>query len=298
MTPSVGLVIITRNRADTVVRSLGHAVECGDAGRIVVVDNGSDDGTPGRIRTRFPHVEVIVVGRNLGAAARNVGVAALHTPYVAFADDDTWWAPGALCEAAHVLERHPRVGVLSARVVVGADDRPDPACDLMANSPLAQQPDLPGPRLVAFMAGASVIRRDAFLAAGGFEPRFVIGGEERLLGWDLRRAGWSIVYVDRLVVHHHPSPARDATRRAIQQRRNELLCAWMRLPWRAAAAATRDALRHGRTDASSRRACLAALASLPWALRNRRSVPAELAGEIEIVERAVEQRRARIAATP
>lgn len=290
MTPPVGLVMITRNRADGALRSLAHAVEAGEAAPIVVVDNGSDDGTAHRVRDRYPDVEVIALAHNAGASARNVGVRALHTPYVAFADDDTWWAPGSLREAARLLDRHPEVGALSAQVVVGPEQRPDPACTLMADSPLPPADGLPGPRLVAFMAGATVVRREAFLAAGGYEPRFLIGAEERLLGWDLRRAGWHIVFVDRLVVHHHPSTTRDPAARAAQQQRNELWCAWLRLPPRAALAATWNAWIGSRRDPVARRAWRSALASMPWALRNRRRIPAELAREIRLVQRALDAR--------
>src|SRR5262245_34272344 len=59
--------------------------------------------------------------RNLGAAGRNAGVRAARTPYVALCDDDAWWAPGALARAAHLLDVHPTLAVVCARVLVGPD---------------------------------------------------------------------------------------------------------------------------------------------------------------------------------
>ena len=70
--------------------SLAH-----DEARVIVIGNGSVDGTEAAVRERHPGVDLIELGANRGAAARNVGVARAGTPYVAFADDE-WWAPGAL----------------------------------------------------------------------------------------------------------------------------------------------------------------------------------------------------------
>ena len=64
---------------------------------IIVVDDASDDATTQRLHRRFgDDITVITLDRNVGAAARNVGVAAAATPLVAFVDDDSWWEPGSL----------------------------------------------------------------------------------------------------------------------------------------------------------------------------------------------------------
>ncbi|MEU8249160.1 glycosyltransferase [Nonomuraea sp. NPDC048916] len=73
-----------------------------------MVDNGSTDVTVCFVQRHFPHVRVVEAGCNLGAPARNLGVELAETPYVAFADDDSWWAAGALELAAHLLDAHPR----------------------------------------------------------------------------------------------------------------------------------------------------------------------------------------------
>jgi hypothetical protein len=84
--------------------------------------------------------------RNIGAAARNAGVQKSDTPYVALCDDDTWWAAdGSLRRAADVLDTHDQVAVVTAQVLVGPDQREDPACALMAKSPLHRPAGFPGP---------------------------------------------------------------------------------------------------------------------------------------------------------
>src|SRR5690606_26210424 len=141
----------------------------------------------------------------------------------------TVWAPGGLAAAAALLEAHPAVGVLSARVLVGDGEREDPACRAMAESRLPSD-SLPGRAVKGFLAGACIVRRDAFLAAGGYEPRFFIGGEEALLALDLLALGWHIVYCPALTVHHYPSARRDARLRHRLLARNALWVAWLRRP--------------------------------------------------------------------
>ena len=274
--PRVSVVVLTCDRAAELVRTLEQLQRLPERPRIIVVDNGSRDDTALRLARRFPSVERVDAGGNRGAAGRNAGVARVDTPYVAFCDDDTWWAPGALARAADLLDAHPRVGVVAARVQVGEEERLDPACQRMAASPL-EAAGLPGPSLVAFMAGAAVMRTDAFRAAGGYEPRLFLGAEEALLGLDLLTRGWHIVYAADVVTHHHPSAARDAQRRRVLLARNRLWIAWLRLPWAAAWAETASVLR-GTSTAGVRGAALArALLGLAWVLRRRRPVPPEVA---------------------
>ena len=92
---------------------------------VLLVDNGSDDGTAAAVRAAYPQVEVVALPENLGAVGRNVGVARLSCPYVAFCDDDTWWDPGSLTRAADVLDEHPALAVLTARILVEPGGRED-----------------------------------------------------------------------------------------------------------------------------------------------------------------------------
>ncbi len=270
--PRVSVVILTYNRAAELARTLAHTLALPEKPAVIVVDNGSSDGTAGMVRARFPGARLIRLAENHGAAARNVGARSARTPYVAFCDDDTGWAAGSLALAERLLDEHPRVAVLSARVLVGRERRDDPACAAMAASPLPSA-GLPGRAVVGFLAGASVFRRDAFLAAGGYEPRFFIGGEEALLAYDLLSAGWHIVYNDRLTVHHHPSPYRDARGRRRLLARNALWVAWLRRPLPAALRRTLRVFWSGLPDRAAIAGCMDALRGLPWVLRNRRVIP-------------------------
>ena len=270
--PRISVVVLTYNRADELDRTLRHLTALPERPHLIVVDNASRDGTAEHVRSAFPAVELVRCAVNRGAAARNDGVARVRTPYVAFCDDDTWWEPGALRRAADVLDAHPRVALISGCVLVGPENRLDPACERMANSPLDSS-GLPGPALVAYMAGAAVMRADAFREVGGYEERFFLGAEEALVAMDLLARRWHMVYRADVVTHHHPSPARAQTERQVMHVRNRLWVAWLRLSprnaWRETRVVLRDAARGGVLAPVLR----GALAGLPWALRQRRVLP-------------------------
>src|SRR4030088_154602 len=119
----VAVVIITMNGRGRIARTLRNLSSLPEAPKIVVVDNGSSDGTAGMVRYAFPHVRTVVLAENLGAAGRNAGVAALDVPYIAFAEDDSWYEPGALKRAAEIFDAHPQVALINAQSFVGEDRR-------------------------------------------------------------------------------------------------------------------------------------------------------------------------------
>jgi GT2 family glycosyltransferase len=272
----VAVVIATRNRGTELLGTLARLRALPEQPPIVVVDNGSTDGTAEQVRATFPGVQVVGLQRNLGGAARTVGARLVDSPYVAFSDDDSWWAPGALSRAVELLDRHPRLAVLAARVLVGPDRRLDPVCDQMANSPLPPAADLPGPSVLGFIACGAVVRRAAFLEAGGFHVRLGVGGEEELLSVDLAARGWGLAYVDEVVAHHHPSPCRDPSGRRRVQVRNALWSAWLRRPLGGAARRTAHLAALALHQPGAWSGLLLAMLGLPWVLRERRPVRREL----------------------
>lgn len=271
--PRVTVVVLTHDRPRELAHCLERLALLPERPPVVVVDNGSDAAAMAPVVARFPALQWLHLPRNLGAAGRNAGVARVRTPYVAFSDDDTWWQAGALARAAELLDAHPRLGALSARVLVGPTQRIDPTCDCMAASPLDAR-GLPGPALIGFLAGAVVMRCAAYREVGGYEPRLFLGAEEALMGLDLATRGWRMAYAAELVAHHHPSPARDAARRRLLLLRNRLWLAWLRLPFGLARDETRQLLDEASAQGLAGAASRAALRGLPWVLVERRVVPA------------------------
>jgi glycosyltransferase involved in cell wall biosynthesis len=283
LTATVTAVIATRNRRPELCATLDRLSALPERPGIIVVDNGSRDGTAEEVRRSFPHVELVPLRRNLGACARNVGVRRAGTPYVALSDDDSWWEPGALCKAVAVLEASPETGIVAAATMVGPAATPDPVNALMADSPLPRG-SLPGPRVLGFLGCAAVARRQAYLAAGGYSRLLFIGGEEELLAYDLAVKGWAISYRADVVAHHWPSPVRDARRRRKQEIRNRTLVAWLRRPLPRAAGDTARLARGAVRDPVAGRALAETVLKLPAALLQRRRLPARVEADIRLLE--------------
>ena len=238
----VSVVVATFNRRRELLHTLAQLSALPERPLVVVVDNGSSDGTPEAVRRDHPDVEHVAAPPASGPAGRNLGVARVDAPYVAFADDDSWWAPGALSAAADMFERHPQAGLLAAKVLVGPEQRTDAMSEVMARSPIPPHHHLPGVPVMGFLACAAVVRRGAFEDVGGFHSLAHFGGEETLLAVDLADAGWGLAYVEDLVAFHHPSSVRHAGRRRAAQLWNQLLRAWLRFPAPQAVEATRKVL--------------------------------------------------------
>ncbi len=279
--PRISVVIATRNRVDRLLTTLGHLGELPQRPPVIIVDNASSDDTMARVTAQFTWVEVISAERNLGAVARNVGVAHATTPYVAFADDDSWWEPDSLGRAAETFDRYPRLAVIAGRILVGRHAILDPVCAFMATAPLGTPADLPGPTVTGFLARGSAVRKEAFLACGGFDSVTFFMGEEARLAYDLAAAGWGMSYCDDVVAHHHPDAPRDTAERRRLAARNAALTAFMRRPLWLAARATWQAL-----DYRPVHTLLELGVRVPWALGRRRRPSPDVELSASKVERA------------
>jgi GT2 family glycosyltransferase len=277
----VSVVIVTRDRRDELATTLTHLLALPERPPILVLDNGSSDGTPDLARSFGPRVEVVELGENLGSAARNVGVSRARTPLVAFSDDDSWWAPGSLQRASDLFDRHPRLALLAARILVGPEHRLDPVCSEMADSPLPVEHDLPGRSVLGFVACGAVVRRSMYLVAGGFPARYGIGGEETPLAVELASRGWGLAYVDSVLALHHPSVSRNPERRRAVQHRNALWSSWRHERAVPAARRTLTALRSSVNDAALRHGTLEALRQAPAVLAERRLPPRAVTQDLE-----------------
>lgn len=288
--PLTSFVIATRDRAHELCTVLDRLLDT-TACPIMVVDNASRDDSVRevtRIAARSAgRITVIPLDRNEGAVARNIGVARCGTPYVAFCDDDSWWAPDAVPIAEGVFEKFPTVAVLAARTVMWPQQRDDPFVAKLADSPLGRHPNLPGPSILGFQSCSAVVRKAAFEAVGGFSPILHFRGEESLLAWDLAAAGWDLCFCPALVAYHQPSETRSPS--AVQHARevrNAMLTACLRRPAGRCVSTTATLARAAARDRAHARALFEALVALPAALRARRRLPDDVERSLRMLESA------------
>ena len=281
-------VIASRNRAVELATTITRLLDTSQC-PVIAVDNGSDDDSVAVIR-RFARqsggrVTAIELKTNRGVVARNIGVAACHTPNVAFCDDDSWWAPSSIGIAEGIFDRYPTVGLLAARTIVLPQRCDDPMTAELANSALGRREDLPGPSILGFMTCAAIVRKSAFTDAGGFSELLHFYGEEQLLAMDLAARGWDLCYCPELTAYHQPSAVRDSSSaRKARELRNEVLTTWMRRPmWRCLTAAGRLAIAAMR-DGEHARGAVEAVLRLPAVVNLRRPLPTDVERALTRVE--------------
>ena len=176
----------TRDCLDACLRSL-HAPRPRCSHEIVVVDNGSRDGSPARVRASWPAVRVIEAGRNLGyAAANNAGIRATDSELILLLNSDAEAPPGAppeLCEIGVLLAGDAAVAALNRRYR-GREG----ATNVLAFPCAGPAPAAGAPRLLGdvVLARETVLAeaRAAALPVADHVSHLVAHGVLHLLGYD------------------------------------------------------------------------------------------------------------------
>jgi glycosyltransferase involved in cell wall biosynthesis len=194
----VAVIIPARNSAATLPRCLSALLlQISDDDEVIVVDDFSTDNT-GAVAASF-NVKVVRLSRHSGiSAARNRGVELTDAPLLFFYDSDVVLAPGALAAAKATMMR-PGVGAL----IGSYDDDPDAPTTVSRFKNLAHHHfhQRSGTEVTSFWGACGLIRRELFLAAGGFdnEQRTI---EDVELGYRLTAHGVKIVLDPDLQVKH------------------------------------------------------------------------------------------------
>jgi N-acetylglucosaminyl-diphospho-decaprenol L-rhamnosyltransferase len=254
VTRALAVVIVTYEAGRLLPECVESVLADTSAGEIelVVVDNGSTDGSVAMLHEAYPGVHVITAPGNGGyARGANLGIAATRAPVVAVMNSDLTVDPGSAKAMLARFDEEPRLGACGPRVR-NLDGTDYPSARRSPSVPLAVAHGLLGlwwptnpftaryrelnadpaqARSVDWLSGAAMwLRRSALDAVGGWDERYFMYMEDLDLCLRLRRAGYDIAYEPaaavthvqgastsrtpyRMLVQHHRSAWRFAQRR-------------------------------------------------------------------------------------
>lgn len=263
---------------------------------VLLVDNGSTDGTQAYVQAEFPEVRLIELGRNFGfTGACNAGFAAATSPILILLNNDTEVHPHWLENILDAFARHPEVGSIASRMMLF--DRRD---HFHTAGDFVRLDGLPGNRgawqkdegqyddeeyVFSACGGAAAYRRDVLEQVGYLDDAYFFSCEDVDLGWRINLSGWRVLYLPTAIVYHKLKATggsitgsyydgRNFIRLIVKNMPATLLRRHWRIIWRGQWHITREALRHWRGEAARARlrGQLAGLLRLPQMLKARRQV--------------------------
>ena len=230
----------------------------GKKSRTYVIDNCSTDGTLEKLPSRYPAVEWIASKENLGfGPANNKVFQQTSAPIVLFLNPDTVLPAGSIDELCKALDGLPDAGCVGPRLlnVDGSFQRGAGGRSLSLKGAFLEffplfrnsygfllSEEVTQTCAVDWIAGTCLlVRREAFEAVSGFDPRYFLYYEDMDLGARLREAGHEAYYVPAVAITHargrsieslDPAArrrARDSIRRFLRQHHGRLWCLAFRL---------------------------------------------------------------------
>lgn len=211
--PAIAVVIVTYNSADGLPATLeALAGQLRPEDELVVVDNASTDGSAEVARASTPRAHVVEAGGNVGFAhGSNLGAAQTTAPLLFLLNPDCVPAPGCLDALRAAADARPGWGAWQALVTLEDHARVNTAGNPVHFLGFAWAGGLDEPvsavgtdlREAGTASGAALaVRRAAWDAAGGFDARYFMYGEDVDLSLRLRLAGWEIGVAPAARVHH------------------------------------------------------------------------------------------------
>ncbi len=199
--------------------SLTEALTDIDEHEIIVIDNGSTDGTDQFIASQYPHVIYRRLSENKGVAyARNRGMELAQGEYVWLLDDDTIVNDKAITTMLRYMELHPHCGICGCRLVDAQGNtqqsyKPYPGLGVKLRNlfmkghtvdPYAAQIAEGEPFEPVYIIGAcQLIRREVIQRIGLLDERIFYGPEDADYCLRARANGWRVAYLSHVKIIHH-----------------------------------------------------------------------------------------------
>lgn len=217
----ISVVILTWNRKED-IRTTLEKLRNVDYSQleIIVVDNGSTDGTDSLVLREFPEVKYLPQPKNLGIAGYNAGFKAAKGQYVVALDSDSYPAKNAITKMAKVFAENPRAGAVAFDVH---------STDMDGGK--AKSPNEIESEVYGYHGAGVGFRKEVFRIVGyWYEPFFLYFNEmDHALG--LLAGGYKIIHSTGIVAFHKSSPtARVSDSAAYYYARNALWLIWRRYP--------------------------------------------------------------------
>ena len=231
----VTIVIVNWNGREFLAACLESvlAQECPGGVRVIVLDNGSTDGSQDYLAAEFPQVELVANEPNNYAAANNRGVDMAKGSYAMLLNTDTELAPGCVAELVAALKADAKAAAAAPKIVfpdgrlctTGIEQRED-LYWVDRDQGVADDGQAGPPQRVLGPSGCCVLFRvEAWRAVGGQDESFHMYYEDVDLALALNGAGWHSLYVPKARCTHigHGSIKKAKTWKDELGERNRLL---------------------------------------------------------------------------
>jgi glycosyltransferase involved in cell wall biosynthesis len=221
------IVISTKNRRDELVVALKSALAQRGTVEIIVIDDGSTDGTSEIVAREFPNVLLVRHSESRGyVVRRNEAAKIAKGDIIISIDDDAAFSETSIVADCLEIFKVERVGAVAI-----------PYIDVLMDGAIKQlAPDSEGVWITnTFIGTAHAVRRDVFLQLGGYREALVHQGEESDYCIRMLEAGWMVALGRGAPIHHFESPRRDFARMDYYGARNAILFAYQNVPMSAVA---------------------------------------------------------------
>ena len=220
--PSATIAISTKNRVDDLRRTLASIRGQTVPVEVIVMDDGSTDGTDNMVRCDFPEVRLHRFEASEGyIVQRNRAARIARAPIIVSLDDDAMLtSPDTI---AHTLAEFsdPRIGAVAIPFINVRED------DIVRQRAPDDQAIWV---LEGFVGTAHALRRDLFLQLGGYRETLFHQGEEQDFAIRMLETGHVARAGSAKPIHHFQSPARSRRRMVVFAARNNVLYAWHNVP--------------------------------------------------------------------